>query len=254
MEKICINLSVTNCYLLPTLQHKYVLIDTGYAEDWNLFSKRLKQTGIGLDKISHIILTHHHDDHCGLLNPIIQANPDIQVVMSALAKDLLLVGKNDRTHGGGIINRNVEKILAFKQTYLSWVLKRDIKKENNLLFPIYHLREKDILIKEDQSLEKIGIHLPGKIIATPGHSTDSISILFDDGDCFIGDAAANFMQFAGTNYCVIFVQDLETYYQSWSKVIAEKAQIIYPAHGGAFRVERLIENLGKNKTGDLVRR
>ncbi|MBW9144683.1 MBL fold metallo-hydrolase [Clostridium sp. CM027] len=89
MEIIQLKLSVTNCFLIKT-ENKYILIDTGYEYDWDLFCKRLKSVGVRLSDISHIILTHHHDDHCGLLNRILKENSSVQVVMSYLAKDLLL--------------------------------------------------------------------------------------------------------------------------------------------------------------------
>jgi glyoxylase-like metal-dependent hydrolase (beta-lactamase superfamily II) len=253
MEKMGIKLSVTNCYLLETPSHKYVLIDTGYVDEWDLFCKRLGEIGVSLTDISHIILTHHHDDHCGLLNKIIQTCPEIQIVMSNHAQDLLLVGKNDRRQAGGLINRRVKLVLSMKQLYISWVLKKKVDKKNNLRFPPYHARENDILVREEITLKEVGIDLPGRITLTPGHSNDCISILLGDGDCFVGDAAANFLRFAGTKYCVIYVSDLETYYQSWQKIISENARNIYPAHGKPFPVERLIENIGKNKAADLVK-
>jgi glyoxylase-like metal-dependent hydrolase (beta-lactamase superfamily II) len=70
-------------------------------------------------------------------------------------------------------------------------------------FPPYRLRNCDILVTGHTGLREIGIPLDGKIIETPGHTVDSVSILFDDGDCLIGDAAANFLWFAGTKYCVV---------------------------------------------------
>lgn len=39
--------------------------------------------------------------------------------------------------------------------------------------------------KSRDFLSKIGIH--GEIIHTPSHSEDSISLVLDDGDCFVGD-------------------------------------------------------------------
>lgn len=67
MEIIILKLSVTNCFPVKTY-NKYILIDTGYEHDWKLFSRRLKEVNVGLSEASHIILTHHHDDHFGLLN------------------------------------------------------------------------------------------------------------------------------------------------------------------------------------------
>ncbi len=81
---------------------------------------------------------------------------------------------------------------------------------------------------------------------------DSISILFSDGNCLSGDAAANMLWFAGTKNCVIFICDMEKYYKSWREIIAEGAKMIYPAHGKPFPVEKLETNLGKNKAKNIV--
>ncbi|MCE1252431.1 MAG: MBL fold metallo-hydrolase [Anaerolineae bacterium] len=252
MKNKIIKLSVTNCYLIKNGADKYILIDTGYADEWELFNERLNEQGLKPADISHIILTHHHDDHCGLLNRLTALNPAMRVVMSAKARELLLLGKNDRSQGGGLINRRVSLVLNLKQFYISWVLKKKIDKKDNLTFPLYHVRPNDIVLEGETRLENIGIDLPGEIIETPGHCADSISILFDDGDCFVGDAAANFLQFTGTKYCVIFVTDLDSYYRSWQKIISKQSRLIYPAHGKVFPVGRLQENLFKNKTENMV--
>ncbi|MDR3645210.1 MAG: MBL fold metallo-hydrolase [Clostridia bacterium] len=214
MNIIPIKLSVTTCYLIKP-GDQYVLIDTGYAEDWGLFLTGLKEAGVGISQISHIILTHHHDDHCGLLHDILRENGSIRVVMSRLCKDLILVGKNDQTHGGGLLNRQVAFLIRRKQFYLSMILKKKVDKADNLKFKPYQARDCDILVDEEPRLCDIGIPLDGRIIKTPGHTVDSISILFDDGDCVIGDAAAHMLSFAGTKYCVIFICNMDEYYKSW---------------------------------------
>ncbi len=106
MNFIPLKLSVTNCFLVKAGDH-YVLIDTGYEDDWRLVRTRLNKAGVELFQLSHVILTHHHDDHCGLLHNILRENDSIRVVMSHLCKDLILKGENDRTHGGGFLNRRI---------------------------------------------------------------------------------------------------------------------------------------------------
>jgi len=81
---------------------------------------------------------------------------------------------------------------------------------------------------------------------------DCVSILFEDGDCLIGDAAANFLQFLGAKYCVIFVTDMSAYYQSSEKVIAAGHRRIFPAHGSLFVVDKLKTNLWKNEAENIV--
>ncbi len=116
MDKRELKLSVTNCYLLE-IGHKYLLIDTGYEDDWGLFCKRLKEVGVGLSEISHITLTHHHDDHCGLLNRVLEENPDIQIIMSYRAKDYLLAGKNHYTDSGGYVNKRINLLFSLIQIF-----------------------------------------------------------------------------------------------------------------------------------------
>lgn len=252
MKIIKIKLSVTNDYLINTKDDNYILIDTGYVHDWNLFCHRLKEEKVEPSSISHIILTHHHDDHCGLLSKIVNENNNIKVVMSNMTRELLIAGKNDQTHGGGVINKRIKFLLKFKRLYVSMILGKHVAKKDNLKFPPYKARKNDIIVHGEVDLRDIGINLPGKIIETPGHTIDSNSILFENGDCFVGDAAANFLQFAGTKYCVIFIMNLNQYYDSWNKMIDKGARKIYPAHGEIFTVDKLKKNIWKNKLENIV--
>jgi Zn-dependent hydrolases, including glyoxylases len=253
MEIIPVRLNLVNCFLVKA-GDRYLLIDTGYEVDWVLFCKKLSEAGVNFSQISHVILTHHHDDHCGLLNYIIKENPNIQVVMSVLAKDLLAEGENDNTHGYHFINKRIRILWLFqlKRLGLMLVTKKYISHKSNLKFSPYQVRENDILITEDTSLKEIGIDLSGRIIKTQGHTVDSISVLLDDGNCFVGDAAANMLQFAGTKYCVIGITNLDQYYRSWQKILDAGAKHIFPAHGSPFSTQKLKQNLGKNKKRNMV--
>jgi hydroxyacylglutathione hydrolase len=119
-------------------------------------------------------------------------------------------------------------------------------------FPPYEARAMDILVDGDTNLGQIGIGLRGRIAETPGHGQDCISIVLDDGDCLVGDAAANFPAFLGTRYCAPFVEDLAVYYASWQKLISAGARQIFPAHGEPFPVERLGQNIYKNSQEHMV--
>jgi glyoxylase-like metal-dependent hydrolase (beta-lactamase superfamily II) len=251
MKIIPIKLSVTTCYFVRA-NSRYVLIDTGYEEDWDLFLEQIQKVNIKLSEISHIILTHHHDDHCGLLANILQENSSIQVVMSYLCKDLISVGENDQTHGGGLLNKRVAFLVKLKQFYVSLKLGKKVDKSKNLKFKPYALRDCDIIINGKTELRNIGIPIDGKIIETPGHTVDSVSILFNNGDCLVGDAAASMLKFADLKYCVVFICNMDEYYKSWQKIIEEGAKEIYPAHGKPFMVDKLKINIGKNKAEDLI--
>lgn len=238
-----LKLSVTMCYLIP-IKNKYLLIDTGYEKDKSLFYKRLSNLNISINDIAYVLLTHHHDDHAGLLNEIKSRNKSCRIIMHEKCADLLEKGKNDLPPGCGYINSRVN--MAIK-------IFRKLNKDWDFTFPPYRIADNDIIIREETTLSKIGIDIPGKLLYTPGHTADSISLLLDNGMCFVGDAAANMLNFLGTRYCVIFITDLKQYYQSWEKLIKEKVKMIYPAHGKQFGIEKLQYNIYRNKRENMVK-
>jgi len=237
-----VQLSQTNCYLLKAGKG-YVLVDTAYDWEWDAFCRGLENAGVGIGDLDYLILTHHHDDHAGLLNQLVAQNPKIKIVMSGQARDLLAKGRNDSPDGAGYINRKIKALIT---------LYARVNKKWTQTFPPYVAREEDILVSGEPSLRELGIGLDGKIIQTPGHSADCISVALPDGDWLVGDAAANMFQFAGTKYCVILIQDLDQYYKTWTKMLEAGAKQIFPAHGKPFPAGELRKNINRNKKSDIV--
>ena len=237
-----LKLKLTNDYLVPAGE-KTLLVDTGYEYEWEAFCSRLSQAGVRPDQIGWLLLTHHHDDHAGLVTRLVEANPDIRVILSRSGQALLAGGKHFHTPGAGYVNRRIGFLLALKGRF---------DKQWTHAFPPYAPRESDLLLDGPARFEALGIPLAGRIVPTPGHSPDQVSVLFDDGDCLAGDAAANFLQWAGAAYCVISVDDLEQYYAGWQTLIAGGAKRIFPSHGKPFPVEALRRNLGRHKQKDIV--
>ena len=98
-----------------------------------------------------------------------------------------------------------------------------------------------MLISGDDAdtLKQIGIE--GEILHTPGHSADSISVLLSDGNAFVGDAAMNFLNFCRIKYRPIFIEDIDSVFTSWKKLMENGAKWIYPAHGRPFAVNKLAQ-------------
>ena len=243
MNVITLHLSVTNDYLVP-MGGGFLLVDTGYPVEWEVFRRRMREAGVELSSVSALLLTHHDDDHSGLLTRIVQANPGIRVVMSELAKPLLEIGEDDFSHGRRIVNKRVALLLSLRvKTLKVWLATgRWVDRQHQLRFPPYFARSSDILIRGETRLRDIGLDLDGEILATPGHTVNSISMVLDDGDAFVGDAAANLLQWAGAHYHMIALEDADQYEQSWEKLISAGARKIFPAHGQPFAAERLKEN------------
>ena len=216
---------IVNNYLVSLGEEDgYVLIDTGYAESYGAFRKRLKKTGVSPKEIKYVFLTHAHDDHDGFLNEVL-AITDAKVILHPKAIDGLLKGQN--SFEGGCSSRLAWlfcQILAFfgkgehkypplKQEYLERLITIDSEKFRSL-------------------------SLPFKVIETPGHTADHIALL-KDGILFCGDAAMN--NFPSIKRTIIWIENLEQYKHSWEKMIALNPTVIYPSHGKPFPTKDLVK-------------
>ena len=84
---------VVNNYLVSLDEDGYVLIDTGYADGFKGFTKKLEETGVTPKEIKYVFLTHAHDDHAGFLNDVL-AITDAKVILHPMAIDRLHRGQN----------------------------------------------------------------------------------------------------------------------------------------------------------------
>lgn len=237
-----ISLSMSRVFLIPC-RDGYLQVDGGYDHDYPIYRNNLARAGVNLESIRCLLLTHHHDDHAGFLNDLTR-DAQVTIIAHEQAAGLLKSGQNDKTRGGGYVNTFIKFIAG---------LKMRLDPRWTLTFPPFTLRESDILVTGDdnQLLRQLGI--PGQILYTPGHSIDHLSIVLDTGETFCGDAAANFLVWAGTHYCTVFMTDMDEAYLSWQKMLNTGAQIIYPAHGRPFPAEKLRQNMGFFQTDSLVK-
>ena len=238
-----LKLSHTNSFLLKT-KDGYLMIDSGYEWDRDRLIKKLDKLNVRVGQITHLLLTHHHDDHCGLVNFIVEKNPRISVIMHQECVKLIRKGETDMSGGGGYINATIRFLsLVFKMLNPEW----------NRTFPPYTVRPADIIISREDGDELRRIGVDGSIIFTPGHSLDSIALLMDDGVLFAGDAAMNWLKWAGSHYATLFITDTEQYYASWKKILARNPRIIFPAHGSSFSPDKLKKNMDRFTNSGLVK-
>jgi len=228
VECTAIILSGSGCYLLKG-RNGFILIDCGSRNDMDRLMKKLKQNGIKPEDIHYLFLTHHHSDHCGLLNLLTVINPRIKIIMSGKCSEYLQSGK----HFSHMDERYASQALRIiAGTYLK------LAKNNSTGFTPYIPQEADIIINEDSEsiLPKLGIQ--GSILMTPGHTEDSISLV-TGGSAFVGDAARNLLNFTGAPYEPILLYDREACRKSWRKLLSTGAETIYPGHGRPFEAKRL---------------
>ena len=87
------------------------------------------------------------------------------------------------------------------------------------------------------SLESFDI--PARVIYTPGHTMDSMSVLLESGEAIVGDLAMNTRLLRLSPGMPIFAEDLSLIKPSWKKLLDSGARKIYPSHGKPFSAQVL---------------
>ena len=143
----------TNTFFVKGTQGS-LLIDTGYAGTMPAFYKAIKNAGIKMSDIKYVLATHYHPDHMGLIG---------QLAMQG-AKLLLVDLQKSSVH---FSDRIFEK--------------------DKLPFRVINDADSTIISCEESRKFLSSIGLSGEIVHTPSHSEDSISLILDNGSCFVGD-------------------------------------------------------------------
>jgi glyoxylase-like metal-dependent hydrolase (beta-lactamase superfamily II) len=220
-----VKLGWTHCYLLKC-SGGYLLIDTGYPKYYARFEKKLANLGIRTSDIKYLLLTHHHDDHAGFAAELVRRT-GCRVIAHRDAVSPLKQGKSEETIKP--VNRRIEIVFRLYMLF-----------HQEFDYPPVRLTERDIIIEGDNDDFLKGIGIDGAILHTPGHTRDSISVLLSDGRAFVGDAAMNFLRWTGVGHRPIYIEDINTVYESWRKLRERGAKVIYPSHGRPFSATKLV--------------
>lgn len=172
-----------------------LLVDTDYAGTLPLFYKVLKGNAIRLSDITYVLATHYHPDHIGLISELMQ-----------LGVKLLL------------LDTQVEYVHFSDEIFF--------REKRTKYMPI---KEKEaVLVKCEVSrtfLHSLGIE--GEIRSTPSHSNDSVSLILDNGTCFVGDLEP-------INYLDAYEEN-EKLKEDWELIMSYDPKIIYYAHANEKR-------------------
>lgn len=226
-EVIQYTIGMANGFLIR--QGETVLaVDGGGDMDGDAFRRICEENGIDCGKIKLIILTHGHVDHFVNLGAVKELTGAPLLCHKKAEKDVR-EGLEPRVFGRNQVGKAVMEIQ---------------KKMGNPISVIPKV-EPDILIEGDYDLKPWGVD--GKLVETPGHSVDSISVLLDSGDVIVGDLIA---APPGGEVCLAFLTDTadgnETLYKSVNMVL-EHARCIYSGHGGPYTPEEVMAAMEKDK-------
>ncbi len=221
---------ISNIFMIE-MDKGYLLIDTGYNEHYKKFEEELNKRKISLEDISYVFITHAHDDHVGFLNQLL-TKTKAKVILHPVSIERLKAGQNSFDGGcSGLIAWSFCKMMKM------------FGKGEHRFQPVDSPERYLIVTKETQpEIEKM---LSAKIVELPGHTKDSIGLLFEDRVLFCGDAAMNGIP--SLNHVIIWVENLKDYEASWMKMIGLDFKKVYPSHGKPFKKDQLIKYQRKLK-------
>lgn len=232
MEYIKLDLGITKIYLLP-IENGYVLLDTGYYSDYRKFEQKLAEKNIDISQIRYLLITHYHDDHAGFAQKL-KEEYNIPLIVQQASVPLLAEGDSAALEVEHAITKRIKFIFDMFSVF-----------HNSFKYPPVIVDKNDIILSGDDNnvLRKLG--LQANVVFTPGHTCDSMCVLFDDGTGFVGDACMNFLRVFGAAYRPIYYTDEENMYKSIKKLISLGLKTVVPAHGNEYDVEKLKTMLGK---------
>lgn len=179
----------TNTFFIRGMRGN-LLVDTDYAGTLPAFYKAIKEQEIKISDITYVLATHYHPDHIGLVSELIRLG----------VKLLVIDAQCPYIHFADTIFGR-DKRLAYEP------------------IPTDHAT----IISTEESrafLKRLGID--GEIVRTTSHSADSISLILDGGECFVGDLEP-------IEYLAAYEQN-DKLKQDWELIMRYAPKTIYYAH------------------------
>jgi ribonuclease/clavin/mitogillin len=185
MNVLNVGYSSTNYFLL-TGGPANILVDAGWPGTIGRFRHVLRSKGLDIDAVHYFFVTHFHPDHAGL----------VQEIKELGGKFLLL---EEQAPAIPLMRRYIKPGTPYKE----------IQEAGSILLTARTSRA---------FLKRLG--LEGELVLTPGHSDDSISLVLDSGEAFIGDLPPRMLE-----------EENVLLSQSLKKLQSMGVRQVHPAHG-----------------------
>ncbi len=201
-----------NAYLVVSPKGN-ILIDTGKSNRREQLLKNIRLNNPENRGIDLLILTHTHFDHCRNA-AFLKREFGCPIVLNKKEVEFAKAGFTPLPAGTNPFTRLIVKLG---------------KAIGSRRFG-YEPFEADRVFDETLDLNEQGCNL--KVMATPGHSPGSASIIVNDEIALVGDAA--FGIFPWTVFPP-FADEVGTMVKSWEKLLASGCRLFLPGHGRIIR-------------------
>lgn len=165
-----------------------LIVDLGWPNTWETMKAGLARMDVPLRELRFGLATHYHLDHAGLAQEFKLAGVPLLVV------DL-------------------------QQEWIPRIT--DYVKPVDRFTDIT-LHDNRVITLDDSRHVLAAIGIAGRIVYTPGHSSDSVSLLLDGGEVFTGDL---------THPIFVTEAEAEITNASWQRLRDRGATRVYPGHG-----------------------
>ena len=187
MNIVNVGYDSTNYYVIGAGKNR-LLVDVGWPGTMGKLLAMLKRKGIEIGEIPFLLATHYHPDHAGLVQEMKQKG--VRLVVMDCQRDFIA---------------GLKQWMKPEMNYV------DIDPRDNT----------EITLAESRAfLAKLGI--AGEIVATPGHSDDSVTLILDSGDAFTGDLQG---------VTRADEKDVAAVTRSWEKIRSMGTKMMHPGHG-----------------------
>lgn len=221
---IRIKCAISNAYLL--LGDRPVLVDTGAPGDLKRILAALQANGVEPRQLALILLTHGHSDHAGCAAELRRRSG---------AQIALHTGDADRAREGN------NGVLAV-QDPMGRIVRPFVNEQ-------YEAFEPDLVFRDGFSLEPHGVK--GRVLATPGHTMGSASIVLASGEAIIGDVLRGSMLWPNKAREHYFCNDPELNTRSILRLAREGLLRCHPGNFGSFPGSEL-QKFMTTASGDVL--
>jgi hydroxyacylglutathione hydrolase len=211
---IPISLGYVNVFLIKG-EERSVLIDAGNPGNEDKILEQIAASGVDPKAISLIVVTHVHPDHCGALATL-KAQTGAQVAVHRTGAELLSQGRS----------QDVVPTSALGRLFL-----RFLPESGSLAGTTA-----EVIIEDELDLTPFGVD--GRVVSTPGHTPDSVSVSLAGGEAIVGDLIMAFFRRRVPGYPV-FAIDMSQVHDSVRTILGWNPTIIHASHGGPFDPQKV---------------
>jgi glyoxylase-like metal-dependent hydrolase (beta-lactamase superfamily II) len=207
-----INTPIASHYLV--VGDKIALIDSGIDAVSNVLVAELEQLLGEGENLDYLLLTHCHFDHVGGASALKKRWPKLQIISGTLTAQNLSIPETYSK----VISKNVDACRAFNREPSCG--------ESDFISALKIER-----VLGDGDVLDLGADVSVKLVASPGHTQDSVSYYVSpDGAIICGEAMGSFQ---GRELVFPCFENLPQYLQSLERLSRLDVKVLGMPHGGA---------------------